>query len=388
MRFFLAAFTVVFAALPAFAQIEVNVTYLKVVTPVPPTLSNLDPIPEDLGLAGAIIGLGDNATAGKFLGQGYGLETVVVPEGEDPLVAVRDALQARKLMILDAPAEAVVAIADLPEAADALIFSVAAEDGALRSADCRANVLHTGVSHAMRADGLMQFFVKKRWDDLVMIRGSREDDGAFADALLNSARKFGLEIRAEKTWAFDADMRRNAGQELPLFTQDFGDYDALLVADEADDFARYVPYNTWVARPVAGSEGLVPVGWSPVIEQWGAAQLQSRFEEAAGRQMRPRDYAAWAAMRTIGEAVTRTSVADVATLRSYILGPDFELAGFKGRPLTYRRWNGQLRQPIALVHPRALVAQPPLEGFLHRVNELDSLGLDEPESECTAFREN
>ena len=104
--------------------------------------------------------------------------------------------------------------------------------------------------------------------------------------------------------------------------------------------------------------------------------------------MRPRDYAAWAAMRTIGEAVTRTNAADAATLRAYILGPDFELAGFKGRPLTYRGWNGQLRQPIALVHPRALVAQPPLEGFLHRVNELDSLGLDEPESECTAFKEN
>lgn len=388
MRVFIAALAVIFSGLSAEAQVEANVTYLKVETPLPPTLSNLDPTPEDLGLAGAMTGLDDNATAGKFLGQTYVLETVVVPEGEDPLSVARDALQTRKLMILDAPAATVVAIADLAEAADALIFSVSAPDGSLRSADCRANTLHTGVSHAMRADGLMQFFVTKRWDDLVMIRGSREDDGAFADAMLNAARKFGLEIRAEKTWAFDADMRRNAGQELPLFTQEFGDYDALLVADESDDFARYVPYNTWVARPVAGSEGLVPVGWSPVIEQWGAAQLQSRFEEATGRHMRPRDYAAWAAMRTIGEAVTRTNAADVATLRAYILGPDFELAGFKGRPLTYRSWNGQLRQPIALVHPRALVAQPPLEGFLHRVNELDSLGLDEPESECTAFKEN
>ena len=333
-------------------------------------------------------GLDDNTTAGKFLGQTYTLETVVVPEDEDPLAAAKAALALRKLLILDAPASAVTAIADLPEANDALIFSVAAPEGSLRSSDCRANTLHTGVSHAMRADGLMQFFVTKRWDDLVMIRGSRADDTAFADAIVKAATKFGLEIRDQKTWAFDADMRRNAAQELPLFTQDFGDYDALLVADEADDFARYIPYNTWVARPVAGSEGLVPVGWSSVIEQWGAAQLQSRFSESSGRDMRPRDYAAWAAMRTIGEAVTRTNAADVATLRAYILGPDFELAGFKGRPLTYRHWNGQLRQPIALVHPRALVAQPPLEGFLHRVNELDTLGLDEPESECSAFKEN
>ena len=61
------------------------------------------------------------------------------------------------------------------------------------------------------------------------------------------------------------------------------------------------------------------------------------------------------------------------------------LGGFKGRPLTYRGWNGQLRQPIAIAHPRALVAQAPLEGFLHQTNELDSLGLDRPESTCEAF---
>lgn len=117
----------------------------------------------------------------------------------------------------------------------------------------------------------------------------------------------------------------------------------------------------------------------------GAAQLQSRFTEQNGRKMNAQDYAAWAALRTLGEAVTRTNASDVATLRAYILSDEFELAGFKGRPLTYRDWNGQLRQPIAVAHPRALVAQAPLEGFLHQVNEMDSLGLDRPESMCEVF---
>ena len=181
-------------------------------------------------------------------------------------------------------------------------------------------------------------------------------------------------------------MRRNAAQEVPLFTQDFGDYDALIIADEADDFGRYVLYNTWQARPVVGSEGLSPQSWSPVIEQWGAAQLQSRFTKSHARHMQSQDYAAWAAVRTLGEAVVRTGSGDVDVLRAYIMSDAFELAGFKGRPLTYRGWNGQLRQPIAVVHPRALVAQAPLEGFLHRVNELDTLGLDQPESTCEAFK--
>ncbi|MEM9813184.1 MAG: branched-chain amino acid ABC transporter substrate-binding protein, partial [Pseudomonadota bacterium] len=174
---------------------------------------------------------------------------------------------------------------------------------------------------------------------------------------------------------------------VPLFTQDLPRHDVLLIADEIADFGRYIAYNTWEPVPVAGSEGLRPVAWAPVVEQWGAAQLQGRFEETADRDMAPLDYAAWAAVRTIGEAVTRTSSDDAATLRAFILSDAFELAGFKGRPLTYRGWNGQLRQPIPLVTERAVVASAPLEGFLHRTTELDTLGLDAPETACTAFEE-
>jgi len=161
----------------------------------------------------------------------------------------------------------------------------------------------------------------------------------------------------------------------------------LLVADEIHDFGRYLNYNTWEPRPVGGSEGLTPVAWSPVVEQWGAQQLQSRFRDAAGRGMRPVDYSAWAALRAIGEAVTRTGSNDPKILRSYLLGPEFTLAGFKGRALSFRAWNGQLRQPIPLVDARAVVATAPLEGFLHPITELDTLGGDRPESTCTAFGE-
>ena len=69
-----------------------------------------------------------------------------------------------------------------------------------------------------------------------------------------------------------------------------------------------------------------------------------------------------------------------------MLSEDFRLDGFKGAILSFRAWNGQLRQPIPLVHPRALVALAPMDGFLHRRSLLDTLGLDEPESRCTAFQ--
>ena len=384
-RIALAALLALAAAGAAWARTETVIHHLTVEVPRPPVLSNLDPVPADLGLAGARVGLADNLTTGRFLQQGWTLEESSVPAGGDVAGAARAALAGARVLVLHAPAEAVVAIADLPEAQGAILLNTAAGDGSLRGADCRANVLHALPSTAMRTDALAQFLASRRWDELVMIRGARPADLDYAEALRGSLAKFGLGVKAEKEWAFDADMRRNASAEVPLFTQEFGDYDALLIADETGDFGRYVLYNTWEPRPVAGSEGLTAVTWDEVVENWGAAQLQSRFEAAAGRPMRPEDYAAWAAVRAVGEAVTRTGSDDAAALRDYMLSDAFELAGFKGRPLTFRDWDGQLRQPIPIVHPRALVEQAPIEGFLHRRTELDTLGTDEPETDCEAF---
>jgi len=374
---------------PASAQtkVAVKIAYLEQQIDLPPTLSNLDPLPEDLGRAGAELGVKDNATTGSFLGHDYGLTVVTVPPGEDFLAAGRAALAESSLLVVKAPAESLIALADLPEASDALVFNASAQDGRLRDADCRPNLFHTIVSYGMRADALAQLMSKKRWSDWALVEGSYPGDAAFAEALRASARKFGLSISSERQWVFDADMRRNAAQEVPLFTQALGDHDVLVVADELGDFGRYILYNTWEPRPVAGSEGVAPRAWSSVVEQWGAAQLQNRFEDMAGRRMFSDDYAAWAAVRSIGEAVTRTGVAEAAALRDYILSDAFELAGFKGRPMSFRAWNGQLRQPVPLVHPRALVALAPLEGFLHQHSELDTLGLDAPESACRAFGE-
>ncbi len=370
---------------PALADLSIPMVYLRQEVAAPPVLSNLDPIPEDRGIAGAELALADTMTTGRFMGQTYSLDIKSVAPGDDLVAAAKDALAKSPILFVDAPTEDILKVADLPEAQDALLFNVSSGDRRLRDADCRGNLLHSIPEDAMRTDALMQVLLDRRWTRTVLIVGPRPDDRALADTLKASAAKYGVEILAEKDWTFDTDLRRATGQEIPLFTQDFPDYDILLIADATDDFARYVQDNTWLPRPVAGSDGLRPEGWAPVLEQWGAVQLQNRFEKAAGRDMQSRDYAAWAALRTVGEAVTRTSSADPQVLRSYILSDAFTLDGFKGRSLSYRGWNGQLRQPIAVVNARALVELAPLDGFLHQVNELDSLGLDQPESACTAF---
>ncbi len=369
----------------AVAQTDVPIIYLRAEVEQPPVLSNLDPVPQDLGLAGAAVALKDNLTTGSFLGHAYALEVMSVAPGGDVLAAAREALTRSQILLLDAPAAQMLSVADLPAAEHALLFNVSSGDANLRSGDCRKNLLHTVVEDAARTDALMQVLVAKQWQDLVMIIGPHPADAAFADALRSSATKFGMTIAAEKAWTFDTDLRESTMQEIPRFTQDFPDHDVLLLADPTDDFGRYVEHNTWLPRPVAGSDGLHAEGWASVIEAWGAVQLQNRFEDDHARPMKSRDYAAWLAIRAVGEAVTRTNSADPATLRAFMLGDAFQLDGFKGRALTFRTWNGQLRQPIAVVNARALVALAPVDGFLHQRNETDSLGLDQPESGCTAF---
>ena len=58
------------------------------------------------------------------------------------------------------------------------------------------------------------------------------------------------------------------------------------------------------------------------------------------------------------------------------------MAAFKGQGLTFRRWNQQLRQPMLLAAPRSLVSVSPQSGFLHQRSPLDTMGFDEPESDC------
>ncbi len=386
LRIFLTALSATVGASTGIAHaVDVSVLYLERQVQRPPTLSVLDAVPDDLGRAGAELALFENTATARFLGHTYTLDTVVVGVEDDFSDAITKALaDGHRLIVANAPADDLLTLADHPNAKDALILNGTAPDDRLRRDACRANLLHTIPSRSMLADAVTQFLVKKRWADWLLISGEGPGDEEYAAALRAAAAKFNAKIVEEKIWRFDADMRRNAAQEVPVFTQG-KDYDAVLVADEIGDWARYVLYNTWLPRPVAGSEGITPVAWSPVIEQWGAAQLQKRFADATGRGMQSDDYGVWAGLRAIGEAVTRTKSADPATLRAYMLSQDFELAAFKGRKATFRAWNGQMRQPIPLVHSRAVVAQAPIEGYLHRVSELDTLGQDEAETDCTAF---
>ncbi|WP_372739669.1 ABC transporter substrate-binding protein [Neptunomonas sp.] len=363
------------------ADVTTKIGYLAQEIDTGPVLSNILPEPEDAGLRGVHLAINDSNTTGKFLKQSFVLDAFSDENAELIIERAQHMYnQGIHSFVVNLPASTLNTLSQsLPN--DVLILNAGAKDDQLRQTNCPKNTLHTIPSRAMLTDALGQWLKARRLTDLLLITGPTDDDQAYTAAIKRAANRYGLKIVAEKAWDFDTDLRRTAQREMPLFTQT-KEYDVVVVADERGDFGEYVLYNTWYPRPVVGTQGLSPVTWHRVVEQWGAAQLQKRFEKLTGRWMGEKDYAAWAAVRTIAEAVTRTNSEDVQLLKSYIASDAFELAGFKGRKLNFRSWNGQLRQPIALIHPRSLVSQSPQEGFLHPVSELDTLGFDKPESQC------
>jgi ABC transporter substrate binding protein (PQQ-dependent alcohol dehydrogenase system) len=367
------------AATPA-AELQVRIGYLAYIPDTGPLLSNVIAEPTDAGLRGAELAIADSNSTGRFLKHSYSLTSAQHQDSASLLEAASELhAQGLRLFVVNAPAATLRQLSLRLD--DSLLLNAGSSDDSLRQSECLPNVLHTLPSRAMLADALAQFLTVRKWQRWLLISGPTEDDQAYAAALKRAAKRFGHQIVAEKPWSFDNDQRRSAQAEMPLFTQT-KEYDVVLVADERGDFGEYLPYQTWYPRPVAGTQGLTATGWHKTVETYGAAQLQKRFEAHAGRWMNDRDFAAWIAVRSIASAVSKLRQSDAAAIQQLALSDQLPLDGFKGRKLSFRSWNGQLRQPIPLVHPRALVSNSPQDGFLHPTSELDSLGFDKPEVSC------
>ena len=365
----------------------VRAAVLRVDLPQLPPISRLDTPPADLGIAGARLAILDNDTTGRFMGQDFeAIEVIATPETA-PAELAKLLDQNIPFIVTLADDATTLALAD--QAGErALLLNAGARGDNLRGKDCRANMVHVAPSQAMLTDALAQFLMWKKWPNWFLIAGSHPDDIALAEAYRRAAVKFGANIVETRTYEDTGGSRRSDSghvqvqQQMPVFTQRAPDHDVLIAADENDVFAEWLPYQTWDARPVAGSAGLVPRSWAPSLEAWGATQFQNRFEKLATRPMREADYQTWVALRMIGEAATRAQSTDAAKLRDFMLSDKFEVAGCKGQTLTIRDWDHQLRQPILLATRSVTASVSPQDQYLHQTSALDTLGIDRPETEC------
>ena len=377
------------AAGTAGAADQVRIGYLGLEPTPHEPVSLLDEAVEDAGVQGARLAITDNNATGQFMNQEFVLDETVVPRDGDVAAAFGElAGNGVDFLIADLPRERLLEIMALPEAAEVVLFNVKARDVVLRNEECAANLFHTIPSRAMLTDALAQFLSFKRWQRWALVVGNTPEDELYAEAVRNSARKFGAQIVGEKQWPHTPLARRVEGgfhaiqREVPVFLQDLPDHDVLIIADETDYFGEYFPNQTWIPRPVAGTQGLTPAAWHRSHESWGAVQLHRRFEAEAERTMTERDFAAWIAVRALGEAAARTNSVEPDALVSYLLGEDFALGAYLGEPVSFRTWNQQLRQPVRVSGPRMIASVSPQEGLLHPRTPLDTLGHDQPETRC------
>jgi ABC transporter substrate binding protein (PQQ-dependent alcohol dehydrogenase system) len=367
--------------------IDIHVGYLGQAG-IKSKLSLIEQPADNDGIAGARLAIEDNNTTGKFLNQRFSLEEVRLKDGEDVARAATALADRNAFIIADLPADALLKAADALRDRKTVLLNAGATDDRLREQDCRANVIHVAPTRSMLADALAQYLVWKQWKRWLLVVGSHEADKLYADALRRAATRFGAKIVQERTFEDTGGARRTDSgvtliqRQMPVFTQAAPAYDILVAADESEVFASYLPYRTWDPRPIAGSAGLVPTSWDAAHDQWGAIQIQNRFIKLNSRRMTARDMQAWTAARMIGEAASRTNSGDPKSIFDFLKGPDFSVAAFKGQRLTLRDWNLQLRQPILLADGRMVVSVSPQEGFLHQTSELDTLGVDRPETKC------
>ncbi|KIZ35761.1 MULTISPECIES: ABC transporter substrate-binding protein [Rhodopseudomonas] len=367
--------------------VEIGIGYLGRAG-VAQTLSLVQQPAADNGIAGARLAIADNNTTGKFLNQHFTLDEVRLGDSDDSAAAATALASRNGFIIADLPADALLKAADALRDRGTVLFNIGAIDDSLREEQCRPNVIHVAPTRSMLADALAQYLVWKKWNRWLLVLGSHEDDKSYAAALRRAAARFGAKIVEERVFEDKGGARRTDSgvtliqRQIPVFTQQAPAYDVLVAADESEVFASYLPYRIWDPRPVAGSAGLVPTSWDAAQDQWGATQLQSRFVEQNSRHMTALDMQAWTAARMIGEASSRLGSGDPRRSLAFMTSPEFSLAAFKGQRLTLRDWNLQLRQPILLVDGRMVVSVSPQEGFLHQFSELDTLGVDRPETKC------
>jgi ABC transporter substrate binding protein (PQQ-dependent alcohol dehydrogenase system) len=324
----------------------------------------------------------DVAAIGEAVGRRFVLVERSLSEDDDPAAVLTDfvAREALDAVIVDLPLDATRAAVTAPANRRTLTLNIRHRSDELRQEACATALLHVAPSEAMIADALAQYLASRNWRKVLVLEGGAPEDKPPAAAFRRAAKKFALKIVATKPFVLGNDPRKRDQINVALLTAD-NDYDVVFVAEAAGDFARSVPFQTYLPRPVVGSAGLAADAWHVAWERQGAPQLTRRFWRTAHRPMLDADWAAWVAVRALVEVSVQFKEKPLATA---ILEQDLTVDGYKGAPGSFRTWDRQLRQPILLHTADAVVAYAPLDGFLHQVNVLDTLGLDKPEFKCTA----
>lgn len=356
----------------------------------PLPLSYAEKVIPDKGIQGARLMLKEANQAGSFVGHAFALVEAIVPQDGDVVAKAKELLaNGDRFFVADLEPADLLAVADLPEAKDAVIMNIRSSATALRQEQCRSNVFHVIPDYAMRADALAQYLIWKKWPRWFVIRRDTPQDQDYVAQVKRSAARFGGKVVDDKLYDLPPGARNlDSGHQqiqaqIPMETEEAPDHDVVWVINSDDDFGDYLPFRTYLPRPVVGTQGLQAIAWDKSYTESGAMHFQNAIPRIAKRDPVERDYTAWLGFRALADSAMKSGKTTPQDVKAYMLSDQFKLEGFKGQAMSFRTWDHQMRQPIVLGGgTRVPVSTSPQEGFLHPTNVTDTLGFDKPETKC------
>lgn len=342
--------------------------------------------PSGRALDAAFVAVEESAPEMEAVGHKLVVKNFLVASSADlpKAIAQMKAAKVQHVLLDLADADLKTAMASAPVALGASIFfNIGSGADELRGAGCMDNLLHTYPSEAMRSDALAQYLAARSWSQALVLYGPRAQDKLQLDAFLRSAKRYGVKVGKQTAFKLSTDPREREQSNVRLLTNDKS-YDVVVVIDSDGEFARGIPYNTQFPRVVLGANGLTALAWHPQWDLNGGPQLSRRFMKATHRPMTGQDWATWAAVKSIVGVLSENPKASVPQQLQMLRKGEVFVDGFKGPRLSYRAWDGQLRQPVFLGHADGVAAVAPLDGVMHPTEVLDTLGVDEKESTCKA----
>lgn len=135
----------------------------------------------------------------------------------------------------------------------------------------------------------------------------------------------------------------------------------------------------------AGVAGGRAEAWDARLERYGAGELNERFRARFGEGMDSQGWAGWFGVKVLWESSLRARSTEPGALRRWLTSDAAQFDGHKGRPLSFRRRDRQLRQPLYVSAPGADPVEVPRAAPGVEVSSrevLDRLGTAEAGSGC------
>ena len=264
-------------------------------------------------------------------------------------VVQRLAADGVSVLVVTGNAELTDVIGREAQARGVILLNAGSSDDRLRAA-CRRGTFHLQASTAMYLDAMVAGLPREtgtRWQIVA-------SDGAVA-------------ARARRTIESSGRSVVDSGAEVICVLMD-GREPSMQELRSSSPTARVVgvPVEAMDQPPAATIPVIWPVLWHSRLTRFGGEQLNQRFERRYNAPLSSAAWLGWMAVKIAWES-SLGAAGDDLPLADRLTDERARFDGHKGAPLTFRKWDHQLRQPIYLVRAdwnglTPLAEVPGLEG--------------------------